>query len=737
MDAQRNHADQTDGRRQPGDSPSAESPPKWSWRSRRGLLLLLLVGLVVRAAYLHDYSHSPLFRVAVGPDVEEYDAAATALLAGAPLLGEDAKHGPLYPCLLATLYKVTGQKLPVVRALQLLMGVAAGVVLVLAIGRRYGPTVAICTAILWAGYVPLIHCEAEFFAEGTAFLLNTCVIALLIGQRAVQRWRAGLAGLLLGLSAITHATAVPFAGLILLWLAWTSLRRSWKRGIQTTLAAVVGLALPTVPVAIHNSCLAGELVFVQGTSGLNFYIGNNASADGGNVRPGPDWDRLLALPCTEGGLREDEGHEQFYYRRALAFIRESPGRWLELLGKKAALALSATEITASTPVTAVRDDIRLLRWPSIGFGVLLPLALVGLVFGGGRRVAPAWILVLAYVLLQTIYFPTGRYRVPMLAGMFVLAGLGLAHLISCARERSQRGLAFSVVTLSLGVLVALLPLVPDRNNDPAEGALGRAMAYRAAGDTDNAAGELLRAISYRPDYAPAYVTLGEMLAQHGLPDKAIEHYEAAVAARPDYALAHISLAEALLKQRGDFINAQPHYVRAVELNPEDCRTRFLYARALLVWEEWSEAADEFRFILSRREDPDAQRGLGECLMRLGQFAEAQEQLRRAAQAAPNSDGAQILLTRLWAACPDESMRNAELALEIGQRAASLGNFTNPNALDALAMAQANAGLFEQAVETASAAIQLARERGWIGLRDEIAARRSLYTRRMPYRDSAR
>ena len=482
--------------------------------------------------------------------------------------------------------------------------------------------------------------------------------------------------------------------------------------------------------------MAGEPVFVQGTGGLNLYIGNNPTADGGNVRPGPDWDRLLALPCTEGGLRENEGHEGFYYDRALAFMRQSPGRWLTLILRKAALSLSATELTASTPAAAIRDDVRLLQWPPITFGVLLPLALVGLVFGGGRRVAPAWIIVLAYMLLQTIYFPTGRYRLPMLAGMFVLAALGLAHLIACARERSQRKLAFSVVTLALGVLVAMLPIVPDRNDDPAEGALGRAMGYRAGGHTDGVIVELERAISYRPDYAPAHVTLAEMLNALGLPDKAIERYEAAVAARPDYALAHLGLAEALVRHRGDFDAARPHYARAVELNPEDSRARFLYARSLLIWEQWADAADHFRFVLSRHDNPDALRGLGECLMHLGHYAEAERQLQRATETAPNAPGAQILLTRLWAACPDASMRKADLALELGQRAASLGNFSNPGALDALAMAQANAGHFERAVETANAAIQLAHERGWLTLRDEITARRSLYARRLPYRDPA-
>ena len=190
---------------------------------------------------------------------------------------------------------------------------------------------------------------------------------------------------------------------------------------------------------IHNSRLAGRLVLVQRHDGLNFYIGNNPHADGTpNVRFGPGWDGLLRLPRAEAGVHKEAERREFYFDKAFAFIRGSTLQWLTLLGRKSALALNAQEVTASTPMAALRPDIVMLRLPQVGFGVLLALAAIGL-RGGGLKVGPAGVLILAFLITQIVFVAAGRYRAPMLPALFVLAGLGLAtSYLDLASARSQR-----------------------------------------------------------------------------------------------------------------------------------------------------------------------------------------------------------------------------------------------------------------------------------------------------------
>ncbi|MFH1748108.1 MAG: tetratricopeptide repeat protein [Planctomycetota bacterium] len=703
----------------------------WIW-----LPIVAAVGLAMRVAYLIDYSDSPLFGVASGLDVQAYWEAAQRILAGNWDWQRDTTHGVLYPFVLAGWLRVGGEALAVVRAIQLLLGLAAGIMVAVAIGRRCGTLAAVCTAVLWVLCIPLIYYEAELLCEGTVLLLHAGVLALLIPARVVGGWRAVSVGLLLGLAAITHATAILFALLIIGWLWWHGWRAARGRVFRNAALACLGLALPIIPVAIYNTRAAGELVFLQGTGGLNFYIGNNPAADGTPyVRPGPDWDYLLALPGLEAGLPETASHSGFYYSQAGEHIRTSPARWLLLLLKKAALSVSATEITASTPMSAIRGDVALPRWVGIGFGVLLPLALAGLLIGGTRQISPAWLLILAYILSQTIYVAAGRYRVPMLPGMFVLAGLGLAQVILSLQTRSWKKLGIITVLLGVGVLVAWLPLVPRHNDDPAEGALARAMAYRQQQDWTNVGAELWQALKIRADYAPALLTLGQMYEELGRRDGAVEQYQTAVDAHPGYAAAELCLAEALLKRDGDLEVARPHYLAALQAHPEDVRIHFLFARALLIWEEWASAAKHFRFVLKRHaDDMDAARGLGEALANLGQHAEAVHYLEQAAPAMPNNVRLWTRLARLRAASPDETVRNAEAALQCGQHAVELTRAGHPGALDALAMALANAGYYEQAVEAATFAAELARQLRDAELQEAIKARRELYRRREPYRD---
>ena len=246
--------------------------------------------------------------------------------------------------------------------------------LVLALRRRYGPGPALATAFLWVIHVPLIHYEAEFFAESLLVFFVECLIALLLVWERNSPLRALLVGLLLGLAAITHAGTLLLAILILACMAWQA--RSALRHSFTILAVGgLGLALPIIPVSLQNSRLAEQFMLIQATGGFNYYLGNRPAADGTpNVRVGPEWDRLQLLRFTEGGQRETDLPGGFYYRRAFDFARSEPLHFVTLLLRKAALSVNAHEITASLPHIALYPE--LARWPLIGV-VLAPAPRTG------------------------------------------------------------------------------------------------------------------------------------------------------------------------------------------------------------------------------------------------------------------------------------------------------------------------------------------------------------------------
>jgi len=84
--------------------------------------------------------------------------------------------------------------------------------------------------------------------------------------------------------------------------------------------------------------------------------------------------------------------------------------------------------------------------------------------------------------------------------------------------------------------------------------------------------------------------------------------------------------------------------------------------------------------------------------------------------------------------PTAENRNASEAIRLAQKAVSLKR-TDPNCLDTLAAAYAEAGEYPQAVENAARALELARASGNVLLAREIQARLELYRTREPFHQS--
>jgi tetratricopeptide (TPR) repeat protein len=130
---------------------------------------------------------------------------------------------------------------------------------------------------------------------------------------------------------------------------------------------------------------------------------------------------------------------------------------------------------------------------------------------------------------------------------------------------------------------------------------------------------------------------------------------------------------------------------------------------------------------------EAHSNLGLALARRGQFDEANEQYQQALKLEPNSTQVMNNLAWLRATCPEATFRNGARAIELAGRAVELSGGQNPNYLDTLAAAQAEAGRFSEAVETARKALELATQQNQPALAKSIEPEISLYKAGTPFR----
>jgi Tfp pilus assembly protein PilF len=139
--------------------------------------------------------------------------------------------------------------------------------------------------------------------------------------------------------------------------------------------------------------------------------------------------------------------------------------------------------------------------------------------------------------------------------------------------------------------------------------------------------------------------LGAVLIEQGRFVEAIPHFTKALQIRPEDVKAHINLAVSLANL-GDLQRAVDHYTKALELDPHHAGAHNNLGNALLLQGRVDEAEAEFSRALEINGDyAEAHNNLGVVLARQGRFTEAIEHFRQALRVNPHYPQARRNLDR--------------------------------------------------------------------------------------------
>jgi len=250
-------------------------------------------------------------------------------------------------------------------------------------------------------------------------------------------------------------------------------------------------------------------------------------------------------------------------------------------------------------------------------------------------------------------------------------------------------------------------LAVTQNNDVALEDLGTLLMER--GQLDEALTYFQEALTvrsgseqrhYKFSLALIHDSIGNVLARKGYTDEAIANFRQAIEFRPDYSDAHYNLGTVLFK-RGDVDGAIAEWRTALSIHPYDA---------------------------------GAHTSLGNALVEKGLLREAADHYEKALQSEPDSILPLNNLAWIMSTGPDDSLRNNAVAVELAEKANQLSRESNPVFIRTLAAAYAQAGQFENAIETARHAAEEANARGVHGLAVQIQADVDLYRRGAPLRD---
>lgn len=542
---------------------------------RRSALLILGLALAARLIHLASIRALPWFETPI-VDGANYARLARAIAAG-NLLGGSAAfwQPPLYSYFMALPFALFGPRMLPVYLLQAGLGALTCLLTAQLAALLYGARAGIAAGILTALWGPLVYFDLQplipvlHLALAAGGLLLVARAGLGGGGRAA--WAGG--GALFGLAAI----ATPGIALTLPAIAAWGRRRS---GSAAALLFGLAAALPILAVGARNLLVAGEPVLVSSNGGINFFIGNNADYDRTvRARPGGDFERIAQEPGDQGVVG-GAMQSRWFTARAVAFLRAHPGPALRLYGRKALDLIAGREIPRNENMYDYRATSPLLTallWRAgvaCPFGLVAPLALAGLVAVGmaGRgaggtaadpaRSGTALLLLYSgfYAASILLFFPTDRYRLPLVPILAIFAGRALA-----AGVAAWRGVALPAA-VAVGLVLFNLDARVAQESWPEEAALNRAYALRAAGRTVEARDAYLEARRINPRRLDPHNALGALAAAAGDWPAAEAHYRDLVALAPDFPEAHALLGRALAEQ-GRTAEARAAWVLATRLVP--------------------------------------------------------------------------------------------------------------------------------------------------------------------------
>jgi len=586
--------------------------------------IIFSLALAIRFVYLYESSANPSFQTPI-VDSKVYDETARAFVKGQGMGSNFFWQPFFYQFFLSVVYFFRDCSIISAKVIQVLLG-ALTCALTYKLGKKiFGRQIGIIAGLITAFYGPMFFYESELLATGWATFWAVVVVLLFLEVKEKDKgWHWFFLGLCGALGIITRPEFFLFflAGCIWLWL-----RVPRELSLVPRFGAIfAGIVLVIVPVGIAAAYATGRFSITSSSGGINLYIGNNPDyCQTLTIRPGEEWNRLIGLPSQYGMGKSVWDEDRFFKQRVMEYMKNKPFDFAKGLGRKMLELICSREIPRNLNIYMFGRWSRLLRlltWKAGGFGfpfgLIFPLAVLGVIFNWRRIPAPVILFIVLYPLSIILVFVAGRYKVPMVPILAVLAAAGLVSVVKKVWLKRWREVMIIATVVVGTILLSTLPgpfcqeqvnfepeffqfvghgMVKRGLNDEAMKCLSESLrlkpdynetyfymgeALRGQGKVDEAIECYRKALRLKLDNSIEYIThnnLGAALAEQGKVDEAIEQYKETIRLKPDYPVVHNNLGVVLEKQ-GKVDEAIEHYKEALRLKPDFTEARKNLASAL-------------------------------------------------------------------------------------------------------------------------------------------------------------
>jgi tetratricopeptide (TPR) repeat protein len=602
--------------------PRAGGPAKSTSRDMRpGLFLALALTFLIRLWFILGMRGNPFSTI--GPQMLDsyyYHRWAIEIVTGS-FRGSDVFFlRPLYPYLLALVYAVFGQHVLAVQMVQAVAATVSCFLLYDCTRRIFDKRAATLASFGFAlTGILVFYTGTLLYVELTVFLSLLFLWLILIAGRRFWVWIA--AGVCFGLVVICRPELLLVLPFLLLWRGRGSRTLDPASGVpRLALPALALAALAVIAVVpIRNYIVARDPVLFTAHSGINFYYGNNPSADGtwqptSELERGPGFshERLKRVSRTINGRELSWSAASAYWtRRGIGFITHQPGKYIRLLGRKLLLFLSNYEVPNDYYPETARAASLPLRLALVNFGLVLALGLLGMLWAWPKRAGalPAYLFVAAYLVSALLFYVLSRLRAPVIPFLLMFAGFGLSEIVDSFRRRRTVHAVIGIAVAVLAYAVSILIPVQRRTYS--------AQAWTQAGNTwlserkmRPAIEALDRALAVQPNAYAARYSLVMALAGSGKVEQAEAEFQqlakSGASSADGRALARLAEARIAIARR-DFAQAVALYQQDLAEFPDDAETHYMLGLVYISMDSLAQARERLARALALDPGQDAAR----------------------------------------------------------------------------------------------------------------------------------
>ncbi len=245
-----------------------------------------------------------------------------------PQTGPTALVCPLYPLLLAAVFKVFGVYTNASAFVALLLNAvfssATSAVIFFGMREFFGRRTALSAAWIWALYPYAVYYSAVYLWDcALTSLLFACCFFLAV-TRLPQMQLSGWAGygLLVGLAALSNPSILSVAPVLLLYALWQRYRAG-RTVLLPLLATVTLMAATLAPWCIRNMRAMHQPVLMRDGFWAEFYAGNAGDTSHSN----PGWTHPASNPVEmqQYERRGETGYMAWKHGLALQQVQQHPG----------------------------------------------------------------------------------------------------------------------------------------------------------------------------------------------------------------------------------------------------------------------------------------------------------------------------------------------------------------------------------------------------------------------------